>query len=46
MNSIPSDAHWDAESLFSWFDKEPSLRVAIITGAGSKAFCAGQDLVS
>jgi enoyl-CoA hydratase/carnithine racemase len=45
MNSIPSFAHWDAESIFSWFDKEPSLRVAIITGAGKKAFCAGQDLI-
>lgn len=44
-NSIPSDAHWDAHSIFSWFDNEPSLLVAIITGAGDKAFCAGQDLV-
>ena len=43
-NSIPSDAHWDAHALFSWFDEEPSLLVAIITGAGDKAFCAGQDL--
>jgi hypothetical protein len=45
MNSIPSYAHWEAESIFTWFDNEPSLRVAIITGAGSKAFCAGQDLI-
>ena len=45
MNSIPSYAHWEAEAIFSWFDKEPSLRVAIITGAGKKAFCAGQDLI-
>jgi enoyl-CoA hydratase/carnithine racemase len=29
----------------SWFDAEPSLRVAVITGAGEKAFCAGQDLI-
>lgn len=43
-NSIPSDAHWDAHAIFSWFDEEPSLLVAIITGAGDKAFCAGQDL--
>ena len=27
-----------------WFDSEPSLRVAVITGTG-KAFCAGQDLI-
>jgi len=45
MNSLPSYAHWEAEAIFSWFDKEPSLRVAIITGAGTKAFCAGQDLI-
>jgi enoyl-CoA hydratase/carnithine racemase len=31
--------------VFDWFDKEPNLRVAIITGAGKKAFCAGQDLI-
>lgn len=45
MNSIPSFAHWEAEAIFTWFDNEPSLRVAIITGAGKKAFCAGQDLI-
>ena len=45
MNSIPSFAHWEAEAIFTWFDREPSLRVAIITGAGKKAFCAGQDLI-
>lgn len=31
--------------VFDWFDQEPNLRVAIITGAGKKAFCAGQDLI-
>ncbi|TAQ86969.1 hypothetical protein B7494_g4702 [Chlorociboria aeruginascens] len=45
MNSIPSLAHWEADEIFTWFDQEASLRVAIITGAGSKAFCAGQDLI-
>ncbi|TVY88731.1 Carnitinyl-CoA dehydratase [Lachnellula willkommii] len=45
MNSIPSAAHWEADAVVQWFDNEPSLRVAIITGAGSKAFCAGQDLI-
>ena len=45
MNCISIQAHWDAEAIFTWFDSEPSLRVAIITGAGKKAFCAGQDLV-
>jgi enoyl-CoA hydratase/carnithine racemase len=45
MNSIPMRGHWEAHELFEWFDNEPSLRVAIITGAGTKAFCAGQDLI-
>ena len=45
MNCIPTQAHWEADAIFAWFDNEPSLRVAIITGAGPKAFCAGQDLV-
>lgn len=45
MNSIPLAAHWEGETIFQWYDDEPSLRVAIITGAGAKAFCAGQDLI-
>ncbi|KAK2627800.1 hypothetical protein QTJ16_002446 [Diplocarpon rosae] len=45
MNSLPYQAHWEADGIMNWFDAEPSLRVAIITGAGQKAFCAGQDLI-
>ncbi|RMZ84008.1 hypothetical protein DV737_g1349, partial [Chaetothyriales sp. CBS 132003] len=45
MNSIPFAAHWAMHKLFEWFDKEPTLRVAVITGEGKKAFCAGQDLI-
>lgn len=45
MNSIPYAAHWEADALMQWFDAEPSLRVAVVTGAGPKAFCAGQDLI-
>lgn len=45
MNSLPTASHWEADSLIQWFDHEPSLSVAIITGAGKKAFCAGQDLI-
>jgi len=35
------------EGLFAaWerFEKDPALRIAILTGAGDKAFCAGGDL--
>jgi enoyl-CoA hydratase/carnithine racemase len=31
-------------NIFRWFDDEPSLIVAIITGAGRKAFSTGADL--
>lgn len=44
-NALNYAAHWDAEGIFRWFDNEPSLRVAIVTGKGSKSFCAGQDLI-
>ncbi|KAF3909015.1 hypothetical protein ABW21_db0207759 [Orbilia brochopaga] len=44
-NSLPYAAHWELHSVWTWYDSEPSLRAAIITGAGSKAFCAGQDLI-
>ena len=37
--------NWELEALFQWYDEETSLRVAIITGEGSKAFCAGSDLI-
>lgn len=37
--------HWEADALFTWFDSEPSLRVAIISAVGDKAFCAGQDII-
>jgi enoyl-CoA hydratase/carnithine racemase len=45
MNSIPFAGHWEMGEIFDWFDREPNLRVAILTGAGKKAFCAGQDLI-
>lgn len=45
MNSITKAAHWHLDSLWNWYDENPKLRVAIITGAGTKAFCAGSDLL-
>ncbi|KAJ5769172.1 Carnitinyl-CoA dehydratase [Penicillium odoratum] len=44
-NSIPFAGHAEGDALFTWFDHEPSLRVAVITGTGNKAFCAGADLM-
>jgi enoyl-CoA hydratase/carnithine racemase len=45
MNSLPTAAHWEGSALFEWFDEEPNLRVAVITGTGDKAFSAGADLI-
>ena len=45
MNSITHTMNWQLEALFSWYDEEPSLRVAIITSQGTKVFCAGSDLI-
>ncbi|KAL1982977.1 hypothetical protein VTN96DRAFT_592 [Rasamsonia emersonii] len=44
-NALTNKAHWEGHAIFRWFDEEPSLRVAVVTGAGDKAFCAGQDLI-
>lgn len=44
MNAIPMAGHWQGERLWQWFDDEPQLRVAIVTGKGTRAFCCGADL--
>ncbi|KAH7220155.1 ClpP/crotonase-like domain-containing protein [Fusarium oxysporum] len=43
LNAMTSDAEYELEALWEWYDDEPSLRCAIVTGAG-RAFCAGMDL--
>lgn len=45
MNSVTHTMNWELEALFKWYDEEPSLRAAVITGEGKKAFCAGSDLI-
>ena len=45
MNSLTHAQHWQLDALFNWYDNEPSLRAAIITGQGTKAFCSGSDLI-
>lgn len=42
-NSLAKEDQYELERLFIWFDKEASLRWAVVTGAGD-AFCAGGDL--
>ncbi|KAF4975481.1 hypothetical protein FZEAL_7744 [Fusarium zealandicum] len=43
LNAMTSVGEYDFEALWSWYDNEPWLRCAIVTGAG-RAFCAGMDL--
>ncbi|TVY82519.1 Carnitinyl-CoA dehydratase, partial [Lachnellula suecica] len=43
LNCINATGHSDLDRLFKWFDAEPSLCCAIMTGSG-RAFCAGADL--
>ena len=43
-NALDPEAHHQLASLFDKFADSDTLLVAIITGAGDKAFCAGSDL--
>lgn len=43
LNCINQVASQEMETVFKWFDNEPNLSVAVLTGAG-RAFCAGADL--
>lgn len=44
MNSLHPMANQELESVFDEFCADPDLWVAIITGAGDRAFSAGNDL--
>ncbi|NVN84454.1 MAG: enoyl-CoA hydratase/isomerase family protein [Rhodopseudomonas sp.] len=43
-NALHSDAHFELHEVFNEFAADPEQWVAIVTGAGDKAFCAGNDL--
>ncbi|KAF7197580.1 Mevalonyl-coenzyme A hydratase sidH [Pseudocercospora fuligena] len=44
MNCTNRAALLEMTSVFHWFDSEPTLTVAILTGSGTKAFSTGADL--
>ncbi|CAG8557956.1 4355_t:CDS:2 [Acaulospora morrowiae] len=46
LNVLDFSAQHELEEVFNWYNSEPELRAAIITGAGEKAFCAGLDIKS
>ncbi|KAL2212985.1 enoyl-CoA hydratase/isomerase [Sarocladium strictum] len=43
LNAMSTTGQWEMDSIWKWFDDEPNLSVAIITGTG-RAFSAGADL--
>ena len=43
-NALHTDAHFELNRVFDDFCADPAQWVAIVTGAGDKAFCAGNDL--
>lgn len=44
MNSINPEVTNELRDAVDQFEHDVELRVAILTGAGTKAFCAGMDL--
>jgi len=44
MNALHSPAHFELDEVFNAFASDPEQWVAIITGAGERAFSAGNDL--
>ena len=44
MNALHSPAHFELDKVFNDFESDPDLWVCILTGAGDRAFSAGNDL--
>lgn len=44
LNALHPAAHQELADAFDCYAADPSLRVAIVTGAGERAFCVGTDL--
>lgn len=46
LNALHLRAHEALSCVFDAFAADPGLRVAVLTGAGTRAFCVGTDLKS
>ncbi|MDG1491417.1 MAG: enoyl-CoA hydratase-related protein, partial [Planctomycetota bacterium] len=46
LNSLDVPSSIELSEVFDAFEQDDQHRVAIVTGAGEKAFCAGLDLKS
>lgn len=43
-NALHTDAHFELQKVFDDFAVDPEQWIAVVTGSGDKAFCAGNDL--
>ena len=44
LNALHPPANLELGRVFDEFEEDPELWVAVVTGAGDRAFCAGNDL--
>lgn len=44
LNALHPPSHAELDRIWNEFEADPELWVAIVTGAGERAFCAGNDL--
>ena len=44
MNAVTPETNRQLGQVFRDFEVDPNLRIAILTGAGDRAFCSGNDL--
>lgn len=44
MNAVTPETNRQLGQVFRDFEIDPNLRIAILTGAGDRAFCSGNDL--
>jgi len=44
MNATNARLHWELSKIWGVIDEDPAVKVAVVTGAGDRAFSAGGDL--
>lgn len=44
MNAVDAEAERRLQSIWNEIERDPQVRVVVLTGAGERAFCAGADM--
>lgn len=44
LNAIDADTEAELQAIWARLEADPAARVAVLTGAGSRAFCVGADM--